>query len=197
MTIFTKRSTAGIALALCVAVAALGCQTYGGSAALGSALGAGAGAIIGNQSGHAGEGALIGAVLGAATGLIVKDIQVRRTKSAAETAALHKYTPDEGIKVYPESAQCTPSAVKRGQDVKTTMEYAVLSGGKEVPVKETRVLEKDGKQVAELSQKDFTRTDGTWVSELEFTVPKDAARASTKCGRPWSCRRTIRPSRRT
>ena len=62
----------GMSLLLVVAVAALGCETYGESAGLGALIGSGAGAIIGNQSGHAGQGALIGAVVGGAAGLIIK-----------------------------------------------------------------------------------------------------------------------------
>lgn len=176
---FSKRTIKGTALALCLAVAVLGCETYGQSAGLGAALGAGAGAIIGNQSGHAGEGAAIGALLGGATGLIWKDIKVRREErrvaSAQQTMTQYEYKPAQGVKLYPESAQCTPNPVQRGKDVTSTMEYAVLSGTEaEMPVKETRILQKDGKNLQTLSENVYQRTDGTWVSEVQFTVPPDA-----------------------
>lgn len=174
---FSKRYIKGVSAALCVALAAAGCASYGQSAGLGAATGAGLGAIIGHQSGHAGEGAVIGALLGGATGLIVHDIRVRaeQRRTAQETAVIHQYQPAQGQKIYAESATCSPSVAQRGQDLEAQMEYAVLgspAGG--TPVKETRILRKDGQDVATLDDETYTRSDGTWVSTVTFAVPKNA-----------------------
>lgn len=66
----------GMAAALVLAMAVVGCQTTPTQqgAVAGGLLGAGAGAIIGNQvDGKSGEGALIGAGLGALTGALIGD----------------------------------------------------------------------------------------------------------------------------
>lgn len=176
MKIFSKQVVCGIVAVLCVAIFAMGCQTYGGSAGVGAATGAGLGAIIGNQSGHAGQGALIGGVLGAMTGLIVHDIKVRQVKSAQETAQQYQYQPSQGIKLYPGTSGVTPMTVKPGQSVKATTEYAVLGAAPgQINVQEQRLLEKDGKQLKQLTQDVKPRSDGTWVSEVTFDVPANAA----------------------
>lgn len=172
-----KGYIAAVATLVCVGLAVAGCQTYGQSAGLGAALGAGAGAIIGNQSGHAGEGALIGAALGGLTGLIVHDVRVKseQRRTAQQTYQTYQYQPQQGYKLYPENASVTPTSVKRGQDVNASVEYALLGAPAEgAQVKETRILKKDNKPVAQLSEEQYKRTDGTWVSTVQFTVPPEA-----------------------
>lgn len=171
-----KMWSVGIASVLIVAVAALGCQTYGGSAGVGALAGSGIGAIIGNQSGHAGEGALIGAVIGGATGLIVKDVMVnaQKKREAQAAAAAHQYQTAQGQRLYAENAQVMPNPVKPGDQVAASMEYSVLGTGGQAPVTEVRTLQRDGKTVATVSEQTFQRTDGTWESTCKFTVPPGA-----------------------
>ncbi len=165
---------------LCVAVvsmalAATGCQTYGGSAAAGGLLGAGAGAIIGNQSGHAGEGAAIGAVVGALTGVVAKDIRVKRQKSREATVEEYNYQPTQGEMLTLESVQALPSVVDRGNMIEASIQYALLGTGAGTTVTETRTLRRGSEVVSQVSSKQMTRADGTWVSTQQFKIPANTA----------------------
>jgi len=153
-----------------------GCQTAGQSAALGAVLGAGAGAVIGNQSGHAEEGALIGAAVGGLAGWGIHKVRARQTANAQQTAQQQNYSPASGFKLsMTDGTKVSPVNVKPGGNATAVMEYAALGGGPSgVPVRETFVLKKDGKPVKELYDSTSTRTDGTWQSPIEFTLPAQA-----------------------
>lgn len=168
-----KASTIALAGLVIIALTATGCETYSGSAAAGAATGAGAGAIIGHQSGHRGGGAAIGAVLGALTGLIVHDVQVQRQKTAQETVQDYRYESSMGETLQYEDAQIYPRSVKAGNMAEATIQYALLGTGGGTGVQETRALMRDGDVLAELSSKNYTRSDGTWVSTLPFKVPEN------------------------
>lgn len=170
-----KRLTTLTAAAAMAALAVAGCQTYGESAAAGGILGSALGAIIGHQSGHQGEGAIIGAVLGGMTGLVVHDVQTQQARGGAETAEEYGYEARQGEMLELEYARVLPSVVVRGNMVEATVQYALLTDERATDVKETRVLRRDGKVVAELSTKHFTRASGSWVSTLPFRVPRDLA----------------------
>lgn len=169
-----RRKTAAALLAL--ALVSLGCQTAGQSAGLGAVLGAGAGAVIGNQSGHAEEGALIGAAVGGLAGWGIHKMRARQMANAQQTAQQQNYSPASGFKLsMTEGTKVTPMNVKPGANTTAVMEYAALGGGPSgVPVRETFVLKKDGKPVKELYDSTSTRTDGTWQSPIEFTLPAQA-----------------------
>jgi hypothetical protein len=170
-----RRFATCIALLALVSPSLTGCQTYGESAATGGLLGSALGAIIGHQSGHQGEGAIIGAVLGGMTGLVVHDVQAQQTRGGAETAEEYGYEARQGEVLELEYARVLPSVVARGNMVEATVQYALVTHEHAADVKETRVLRRDGKVVAELSTKHFTRASGSWVTTLPFRVPRDLA----------------------
>jgi len=158
-------------LAVCVVLSAAGCQTYGEAGALGAALGAGTGAIIGHQSGHAGEGAVIGAVLGGLVGLVAHDIKVQKMRSQQETAQAYHYHASEGEVLNFEETGVIPLSVRPGEAIASSIQYALLGTGAGVRVSETRSLLRGEQVMADLSTKNFTRSDGTWVSTQEFRLP--------------------------
>ena len=162
-------------MTLCAALllSAAGCQTYGEAAGAGAAIGALAGGIIGNQSGNALEGAAIGAAVGAAGGAIAHDIKVRRAKSREETVVDYNYQPERGMELHFRDASVLPSSTTPGRMVEASIEYALLGSQQGVSVRESRRLLRGGQVVADLSDKAFTRTDGTWVSTLPFEVPRN------------------------
>ena len=163
-----------IAVAVSLVLAISGCQTYGEAGALGAALGAGAGAIIGHQSGHAGEGAIIGAVLGGAAGLIAHDIKARKAKSRQQTEEEYNYVPAEGERLELDAAEVFPKTASPGDTIGTSISYALMgSGSSGVKIREKRTLMKGNQIIEEVSSKNFNRTDGTWVSEQQFTLPKN------------------------
>lgn len=171
------RQFLGTALSLSLAVAPLaGCKTYYESTATGALGGATLGGIIGHQSGNRDQGAVIGAILGGLLGLVAHDVKVQQAKSAGATAATYDYSPQsqQGEMLTLEHAQVLPRAIKRGQRGEATVQYALLGtpqGG--APVREMRTLVRNGDTLAELSTRNYTRGDGTWVSTLQFDVPGD------------------------
>lgn len=175
-TVRGKFSRKAVVLTVCAALIAAGCETAGQSAGLGAVIGGGAGALIGHQSGHAVEGALIGAAIGGLAGWGIHKVRARQTRSAAETATAHNYEPSQGVKVaMTEGTSVAPNAVPAGGKVTATMEYAALGTGPNgIPVRERFLLNKDGEQVKELYDSTVTRTDGTWQSPIEFTLPEKA-----------------------
>lgn len=160
------------AIALCAALFA-GCQTYGQGGALGAGLGAGAGAAIGSTRGKALEGALIGAVAGAAVGLIGHDIKARRAKSQEQTAREYQYEPAQGEMLTWENGLVQPQNARPGEMVTATAQYALLGSGGGVQVTESRRLYQGDRMIAEVSTRNFTRTDGTWASEQNIRVPNN------------------------
>lgn len=172
----TVRSRKALAALLCIALITLGCQTAGQSAGLGAVLGAGAGAVIGHQSGHAGEGALIGAAIGGLAGWGIHKVKARRMANAQQTAQQQNYDPASGLKLsLTDGTKVAPVNVKPGGNTTAVLEYAALGTGPNgVPVRETFQLKKDGKVVKELYDATSTRTDGTWQSPIEFTLPSQA-----------------------
>lgn len=153
-----------VALAGATALGMAGCESYGQAAGLGAGIGAASGAIIGHQSGHALEGAAIGAALGAATGAIAQDIKFRRQRSRAETEAAYNYQPAQGEMLTFEETAVLPPTARPGELIETSIQYALLGTGGGVQVSEQRVLMRGDRVIAELSTKNFTRDDGTWVS---------------------------------
>lgn len=171
-----KRVARGATVALvAVALIVAGCQTAGQSAGLGAALGAGAGAIIGHQSGHTTEGALIGAAIGGLAGWGIHKVKARRTADAQQTAQQHNYNPASGLTLkLTDGTKVTPVNVQPGSKATAVLEYAALGTGLNgVPVRETFVLKKDGRPVKELYDSTATRTDGTWQSPIEFSLPAE------------------------
>ena len=172
-----KRISVGV-LALAMVAGLTGCETTGGAAGLGAAIGAGAGAIIGAQSGHALEGAAIGAAVGAASGAVAHDVRARRSRSAEETATDYNYQPSQGETLRFEGAEVLPQTVSPGEMVEAKVTYALLGTGGNSNVRESRILMKDGQQVAELASENFSRGDGTWVSSQSFRLPNNQAPGS-------------------
>ncbi len=171
-----SRARKTLSALLCIAIVALGCETTGQSAGLGAVLGAGAGAVIGHQSGHTTEGALIGAAVGGLAGWGIHKIKARRTANAQQTAQQQNYNPASGFKLsMTDGTKVAPVNVKPGSNTTAVMEYAALGAGPNgVPVRESFVLKKDGKPVKELYDSTSTRTDGTWQSPVEFSLPSQA-----------------------
>lgn len=159
-----------------VAASLAGCQTYGESTAAGALTGATLGGVIGHQSGNRDQGAVMGAILGGLLGLISHDVKVQQARGAQATADAYGYTPQsrQGEMLTLENAQVLPQAIQRGNRGEATIQYALLGTPRRgSPVRETRLLMHNGRTLAELSTRNFTRGDGTWVSTLQFDVPRD------------------------
>lgn len=152
-----------------------GCETAGGSAGTGAAAGAAVGGLIGAGSGNVLEGALIGAAAGALAGWIIYDVKARKSKEATATAAEYNWEPQQGTVLQLESADVIPQVVQRGNVAEATIQYALLGTGAGTEVVETRTLQRGSEIIGTLSQKSYTRNDGTWVSSQQFKVASNLA----------------------
>lgn len=166
----STRVFAGV-MAVGLALAMAGCETYGQAGGLGAGLGAATGAIIGHQSGHALEGAAIGAAVGGITGLIAHDIKVKRARSRQETEQQYNYQPQQGEMLRFERAEVLPPRARPGEMIESTIQYALLGTGAGVQATEQRTLLRGQQVIADLSTQSFNRQDGTWVSSQEFRLP--------------------------
>ncbi len=164
---------------LCSAGAAVGCQTYGESAALGGILGGAAGAIIGHQSGDGLEGAAIGAAVGAAVGAIAKDQEVRREKDRELQYQAQRPRPQyppppparaDAETLVLEDITVLPSVVRRGNIVEVSIQYGVFNARENVRINETRTLYKDGLEIEIFASNLIYRSNGSWVSPQQFRV---------------------------
>ena len=167
-----KRILAGM-VTCCLLITMAGCQTHGEAAGLGAVLGGTAGAIIGHQSGHGLEGAAIGAALGGLSGLIIHDIKVQRAKTQQQTVETYNYTPNQGEVLALEESYVSASEYRRGDMVRSTLQYAIISPNGRTQVKETRSLNRGSQVISQISSKTFNRDDGTWITTQEFQLPRD------------------------
>lgn len=149
---------------------AAGCETTGESATAGAVLGAAAGAVVGHQTGRAGEGALIGAAVGGLSGWLIHDAVARKERDAQTTAQTYNYQPAQGEMLTFENATVLPATVRRGEMATASFQYALMGTGGGVQITETRILRRGDQEIAQLSSKTYTRTDGTWVSSQQFRV---------------------------
>lgn len=165
----------GLATVLCGA-SVIGCQSYGEAGGLGAALGAGAGAVIGHQSGHALEGAAIGAAVGGATGLIAHKVKVNKQRNREETLAAYQYDPAQGESLRFENTENLPTIVRPGQEVQNNITYALMgTRGEGVELSESRTLMRGDRVISDLSTNNYTRDDGTYVSNQSFRLPNNQA----------------------
>jgi outer membrane lipoprotein SlyB len=148
-------------------------QILGGAG--GAALGAAVGALAsGGDPKAIAAGAVAGAVVGWATVKLVQ-YHAEKTRSAAEEAKVLGYN-GQGTMVTIREASVSPGEVRPGDDVNLAMDYAVLapSGTAVVPVQETWVLEKDGKELTRTSPQLQDREPGGWHTQAAITLPKQA-----------------------
>lgn len=163
--------TAISCIAAITVTAVTSCQTYGEAAGLGAGLGAVTGAVIGHQSGRTVEGAAIGAIVGGLAGLVAHDIKVRQARSRMETEAAYNYQPSQGEMLNLERTEVLPPSVRPGEQIETSVQYALLGTGGSVQVSEQRTLMRGDQVIADLSTQNFTRPDGTWVSSQTVRLP--------------------------
>ncbi|MEX2015029.1 MAG: hypothetical protein WD873_00235, partial [Candidatus Hydrogenedentales bacterium] len=98
-----------------------------------------------------------------------------KTKEAAATAAEYNWEPQQGVVLRLEDADVVPQVVQRGNVAEATIQYALLGTGAGTEVTETRVLRRGAEVVGTLSQKSYTRNDGTWVSSQQFKIAPNLA----------------------
>ena len=183
------RKILAIPLVFILIVSLFGCATNGyydparsaGAGALGgAATGAALGSIIGAATGSAATGAWVGAAAGAVVGgvggYLYANHMNSQTRSAQAAAQSYNYSPAQGNVVAIEKADVNPSRARAGQQVNMTMAYTFLTPNN-VPVSATlgREVRFGGAIVGQPYQVQVTNANGTYVDQIAFSVPNNAA----------------------
>ena len=162
----------------CVLVLLPACATQqdgsGSRAGQGALAGAVVGGLLGALAGGDRTSVLAGAVAGAAVGAVIGNYQDRQIASRDEAA--RRYALDNQPRLEVESHVNKPDRVSPGAAVESQVGYTVLAPGsaQDLRVTESRTLVR-GSESFPLSKREVTRAQGTHVSTLKFTLPKDLA----------------------
>jgi len=177
------------ALTFILVVSLAGCATNGyydparsagagalGGAATGAALGAIIGAATGSPATGAWVGAASGAVVGGIGGYLYAQHMNNQTRSAQAAAQAYNYTPARGNVVDIEKADVTPSRARAGQQVNMVMAYTILTpDNASVSATLGHEVRFGGAIVGQPYQAQVTNSNGTYVDQVAFTVPSNAA----------------------
>lgn len=153
-----------------------GCATKpeeGGSrASQGAMAGAVLGGLLAAATGGDRKAVLTGVLAGAAVGAIVGNYQDRQVASRTEAARRYALANQPRLEV--EHNQNNPARANAGLAVESQVGYTVLAPGhtQDMTVTESRRLVR-GSESFPLSKRDIVRAQGTHVSTLKFTLPKD------------------------
>lgn len=165
------RNTIALAVVLNLSACATTSDDHAG-AQRGAVIGAIAGGLLGLAAGGDARSAAIGAAAGAAVGAIIGEYQDRQTASRAEAA--RRYAVNSQPRLEMESSVNAPSRAQPGSTVESQVGYTVLSGnpGDTMQVQESRTLVM-GQDSYPLSKRQVLKPQGSHVSTLKFTLPKD------------------------
>jgi len=149
----------------------MGCASMSGTEK-GAVGGAAAGGIIGAILGDT-KGAVIGALAGAIIGAVIGNYYDKQTASRAEAAKKYEYTNKEE-KLEIENADLKPQDIAPGSTVESTVLYTVLTPdpGQNIKITESRTLV-NGNERLELAKREVVKPQGTHLSTMKFTMPKD------------------------
>ncbi|MEW6110356.1 MAG: glycine zipper domain-containing protein [Nitrospirota bacterium] len=138
----------------------------------GAAVGAVAGGILGAILGDT-KGAIIGTLAGAIVGGVIGNYYDKQTASRAEAARKYEYKAhEEQLEI--EDVTIRPQEVTTGASVDASVLYTVLTPDERQNVKITEVRTLvNGKEKLELARREIVRTQGTHLSTMKFTMPKD------------------------
>lgn len=140
----------------------------------GAMTGALVGGLLGALAGGDRKSVLVGAAAGAAVGAIIGNYQDRQIASRAEAA--QRYAVSQQPRLEVESSTNRPGRVSPGSTVESQVGYTVLAPSitTDVKVTESRTLVRGSERFA-LSSREVVRPQGTHLSTLKFTLPKDLA----------------------
>lgn len=138
----------------------------------GAAVGAVAGGLLGAILGDT-KGAIIGSFAGAIVGAVVGSYYDKQIASRTEAAKKYEYKATEE-KLEIEDSLVVPQNVSPGSTVEAYVQYTLLAPyeTQQIKVTETRILA-NGNERLELAKREVVRTQGTHISTMKFTMPKD------------------------
>jgi surface antigen len=150
-----------------------GCASMSGTEK-GAIGGAAAGGLLGALIGDT-KGAIIGTIAGAVVGAVIGNYYDKQVASRAEAAKKYEYIPQKSEeKLEIESSSLTSQDVTVGSTVESNIQYTVLAPveTQKMKVTETRTLV-NGNERTDLAKREVIRDQGTHISTMKFTMPKD------------------------
>ncbi|MDA8089858.1 MAG: glycine zipper family protein [Desulfobacteraceae bacterium] len=140
----------------------------------GATTGAVAGGVLGAIFGDT-KGAILGAFAGAIIGAVAGNYYDKKMASRAEAAKRYHYTAREE-KIEIDDSLVVPQKTTPGSKVEARVQYTVLapSETQKLRITETRTLV-SGKERIQLAKREVVRAQGTYLSTMRFTMPKDIA----------------------
>lgn len=119
------------------------------------------------------KGAAIGAVAGAAAGMIIGSYIDDRISSRDEAARKYEYA-SQSEKLIVENAYAKPLQVSQGGELRMSVQYTVLlpAGQEKTTIFESRKISR-GNDVFDLGSRKVERTQGTYLSSLNVSLPRD------------------------
>lgn len=171
-----KKAIVLITLFFIICPQLFGCATmsFGEKGAItGTAVGSLIGAAIGGRN-----GAVIGAIVGTVFGSVIGHYYDKQVASRAEAARNYNYSfRREMMQI--ENSSLTPEYVPSGSKLEVNVMYTFLSPqrNKQVKITETRVLDLGSEKIV-LDRREVLRAQGTHISTLRFTTPRDLQRGN-------------------
>lgn len=151
----------------------LGCATMT-ETEKGAAVGATAGGLLGALVAKDKLlGAAVGAFAGAIVGAVIGNYYDKQVASRAEAAQKYRYMAKEE-KLEIEDSLVVPQNVALGSTAEAHVQYTILlpTEAKQIKITETRTLVNERERL-ELARREVVRTQGTHISTMKFTMPKD------------------------
>lgn len=145
-------------------------NTQKGTAA-GAVTGGILGAVLGNR-----RGAIIGSLAGAVVGAVIGSYYDKQLASRAEAAERYKYK-DREQKLEIENSSVVPKNVVPSSAVRSYVQYTILAPNQaqRIKITETRILVSKNERLV-LAKRDVLRAQGTHISTIKFTMPRDIAK---------------------
>lgn len=151
-----------------------GCETMGWTEK-GAITGGAAGALIGALIGK-GRGAVIGAITGVVVGAVAGHYYDRQVMERTQAVKKYNYEGREE-KLEIEDSTIRPEAAMPESTVEAMVLYSVLTpdATQNIKITEIRTLA-NGKGMLELAKREVDRSQGSHLSTMKFTVPRDIAK---------------------
>jgi outer membrane lipoprotein SlyB len=150
----------------------------GDNTALGTGIGAITGAIIGQALGGSTEATVIGGAVGAVLGYAVithVQSQTTQTYNSEQTKAMIPAKERQKPVLEIRDKSIAPSkTVRAGEQVTVQVSYLLYDEGtKETPIRETKTVWHNGKQIFKLDESEEVRNNGTYNSICTFELPSE------------------------
>jgi hypothetical protein len=131
---------------------------------------------VGGSAASGGTVVSVGGLTGVLSGGVIGDLVDRQERMRAATAASIAYSEEKGHVVRIEEASLTPQALRPGEAIDISMQYAIVTqrGTEPVRVREIRHIYYRGELVGNPVMQ-IERANGTYWSMLPITLPQTAA----------------------